>query len=77
MKRKDTYAKLKGTVQAEAVIERLEELIENLDTVDNINVHEMDVIAEVLGRQITKRNLNIIIRELKKEEVVEKKYNYD
>lgn len=77
MKRKDTYAKLKGTVQAGAVIERMEELIANLDTVEGINIHDMDVKGEVLGRQLAKRNLNIIIRELKKDETVEKKYNYD
>ena len=77
MKRKDTYAKLKGTVQAEAIIERLEELISNLDTLEGIDIHDMDVKGEVLGRQLAKRNLNIIIRELKKDEVVEKKYNYN
>jgi len=67
MKRKDTYKKLKGTIQADAVIERITELQDSIKSVKDINVHEGDAIAEVRGRQIAIHYLNTIKRELQKE----------
>jgi len=68
MKRKDTYKKLKGTIQADAVIERITELQDSIKSVKDINIHDCDAIAEVRGRQIAIHYLNTIKRELQKEE---------
>lgn len=68
MKRKDTYKKLKGTIQADAVIERIREMQNSIRSVMDINIHDSDAVAEVRGRQIAIKYLEHIARELQKEE---------